>query len=159
MLAPRKTLHSTPEAALREAFDMAQITQNDVLYDLGCGDGRCVVYAAKKFGIRCVGVEIDPERAHEAQKLVEHEKVSHLVSIVCGNALDVDIQEATIVFLFLIDRGLRLILPRLQQVPITLRVITYLYRFQGISPVEKRFCSLDPESDAAFPVYLYHIAV
>jgi cyclopropane fatty-acyl-phospholipid synthase-like methyltransferase len=108
MLAPRKTLHSTPLCVFRRALELVNASPHDVLYDLGCGDGRLVVAAAKEFGLRAVGVEIDAQRAQLAASKAAKAGVDHLVTIHCANALEFDVpRDATIVFLFLIDRGLR----------------------------------------------------
>lgn len=153
MLAPRRTLHSTPLSVLEEAFKAVSIKKSDVLYDIGCGDGRCVIFAAKTYGISCVGIEIDPVRAEEARKRVHEAGVDHLVRIECGNALNIDVSSATVVFLFLIERGLRLILPKLQAIPHSIRVITYLYPFATVEPEKKQFCPI--QSGASFPYYFY----
>jgi predicted RNA methylase len=58
----------TPEEVVMEMLQMAQVTQNDIVYDLGCGDGRIVITAAKVFGARGVGVDIDPVRIQESNE-------------------------------------------------------------------------------------------
>lgn len=106
MLAPRKTLHSTPLRVFRSALELVDITPHDVFYDVGCGDGRLVIDAAKSYGIRAVGIEIDEARAQQARSAVVAAGVAHLVTIHHGNAMDFDYADATIMFLFLIERGL-----------------------------------------------------
>lgn len=106
MLAPRKKLHSTPLRVFRSALELVTITPSDVFYDVGCGDGRLVIDAAVSYGIRAVGIEIDETRAHEARRAVETAGVTHLVTIHHGNAMDFDYADATVMFLFLIERGL-----------------------------------------------------
>lgn len=107
MLAPRKTLHSTPLRVFSGALELLHVNAGDVLYDVGCGDGRLVVRAAQTHGIRAVGIEIDRERVLQARRAAQEAGVAHLVTIHHGNALDFDFADATIVFLFLIERGLR----------------------------------------------------
>ena len=147
---------------LIDCFGCMEIDKNnDVLYDLGCGDGRCVMYAAETFGIRCVGVEIDPERALATLAEVKAKGLDHLVEIRCGNALEIeDLEKATIVFLFLIERGLRRIYPQLVQsrTSHSLQIVTYLYRFDpsSIQPTLKKFCSI-PDTGASFPFYHYRL--
>ena len=62
MLAPRNTLHSTPQGCVEEALRMLQVTSKDTLFDIGCGDGRVLVSAATTFGCHCVGIDLNPER-------------------------------------------------------------------------------------------------
>lgn len=106
MLAPRKKLHSTPLRVFSAALALLRVTPSDVLYDVGCGDGRLVVHAAQAHGIRAVGIEVDRDRVLQARRAAQDAGVAHLVTIHHGNALDFDLTDATIVFLFLIDRGL-----------------------------------------------------
>ena len=122
MLAPRKKLWSTPREAIGVAANLIQLTSSDTLYDVGCGDGRVIIHLASTTPCRrFVGIEIDEDRAREAQTNVDQAKSSgqipEEVSIVIRreNALEVDYSEATAVFLYLVPRGLRLIKPILLQ--------------------------------------------
>ena len=124
MLAPRKKLWSTPSAAIDVAANLIQLTSSDTLYDVGCGDGRVIIHLASTTPCRrFVGIEIDEDRAKEAQTNVEQAtllgQIPEGVSIVIRreNALEVDYSEATAVFLYLVPRGLRLIKPILLQRP------------------------------------------
>lgn len=76
-------------------LELAGVTKNDVVYDLGCGDGRVAIMAAKKYGARGVGVDDDPKRIGEAQANAEREGVSNLVRFVRQNTID--LSEATVV--------------------------------------------------------------
>src|SRR6266581_4530625 len=64
---PQVIYVSTPPDAVDKMLEMAQVTKDDVVYDLGCGDGRIVIAAAKKYGCQAVGIDIDPERVKEAR--------------------------------------------------------------------------------------------
>ncbi|ETK78573.1 hypothetical protein F441_15713 [Phytophthora nicotianae CJ01A1] len=175
MLAPRKTLYSTPLSAFRRALELVHVDASDVVYDLGCGDGRLLIDAARSFGVRAVGVEINPKRAQQARDAAEANGVGHLVTVHQANALEFDIPaDATVVFLFLISRGLSLMRPKLEKLQ-ACRVITYLYRIPNLTPMEKHLVparepeqevsreqeekngksTVDPE-DVMFPVYIYH---
>ncbi|KAG7385717.1 hypothetical protein PHYPSEUDO_001171 [Phytophthora pseudosyringae] len=174
MLAPRKTLYSTPLSAFRRALELARVSASDVVYDLGCGDGRLLIEAARGLGVRAVGVEIDPKRAQQARDAAEASGVAHLVTVHEANALEFDIPaDATVVFLFLIGRGLSLVRPKLEKLH-ACRVITYLYRIPNLTPLEKHFVparepapeheanrgqssksAMNP-ADVVFPVYIYH---
>lgn len=120
MLAPRKKLWSTPVSAINAAARLTSLTADDILYDVGCGDGRVLVHLASTTPCRrFVGVEIDEERADEARANVARARevgtIGDGVSVYirCENALEVDYAEATAVFLYLVPRGLRLIRPLL----------------------------------------------
>jgi uncharacterized protein (TIGR03000 family) len=93
----------TPQEVVDKMLEMAQVTKDDIVYDLGCGDGRIVVTAAKKFGARGVGVDIDPERIKEGLTNVKDAQVEKLVEIRQGDALKVDdISRATVVMLYML---------------------------------------------------------
>lgn len=70
MLAPRKKLWSTPKEAVDAAIRLLDVAPADIVYDIGCGDGRFVITCASRCGCRCVGIEIDEERAVEARAKV-----------------------------------------------------------------------------------------
>ena len=100
---PRAPYVATPPDVVDRMLDLASITSRDVLYDLGCGDGRIVIAAARKFGARGVGVDIDPARIAEAQRNAARAQVDHLVTFRLQDALDTDVSEATIVTLYLLS--------------------------------------------------------
>jgi SAM-dependent methyltransferase len=81
---------------------MAQVTGNDTVYDLGCGDGRIVITAALKYGARGVGIDIDPERIKEATANARDERVADRVRFVLGDLFEADISPATVVTLYLL---------------------------------------------------------
>jgi cyclopropane fatty-acyl-phospholipid synthase-like methyltransferase len=100
---------STPPAVVDEMLNLAKPKPDDVVYDLGCGDGRIVIEAAKQYGVRGVGIDINPDRIREAEENAKREGVSHLVQFRIGDLYDADIEDATIVALYLLpDVNLRL---------------------------------------------------
>jgi ribosomal protein L11 methylase PrmA len=94
----------TPQAVVDEMLKVASVKKGDVLYDLGSGDGRIVITAAKRFGIRGVGIDIDPQRIAEANENARKEGVSHLVTFKQTDLFATDISEATVVTLYLLPR-------------------------------------------------------
>lgn len=99
---------TTPEL-VEEMLKLGQVKPNDVVYDLGCGDGRIVVMAAEKFGARGVGVDLNPERIREANENARKAGVANRVRFVNANLFDADIRNATVVTLYLLpDVNLKL---------------------------------------------------
>ena len=94
----------TPQAVVDEMLKVANVNKGDVLYDLGSGDGRIVITAAKRFGIRGVGIDIDPQRIAEANENARKQGVSHLVTFKQTDLFTTDIGEATVVTLYLLPR-------------------------------------------------------
>jgi hypothetical protein len=117
MLAPRKTLWSTPLEVIDAAITSLKINAADVVYDVGCGDGRFVLRCHEVTKARCIGIEIDDVRADQAAAAVAAKGVSGPCTIVKGNALDQDYTAGTVFFLYLVPRGLKIMLPLLQVSP------------------------------------------
>ena len=93
----------TPQNAVEKMLDMAKVTKDDLVFDLGCGDGRIVATAAKKFGAKGVGVDLNPVRIKESNETVKKFGVGKLVEIRYGNALKVkDLDKATVICLYML---------------------------------------------------------
>ena len=93
----------TPNDVVERMLTLAGVTEDDVVYDLGCGDGRIVIAAAREFGARGVGVDIDPQRIAEANANAEQAGVQHLVRFIEQDAMQVDVSDATVVTLYLLS--------------------------------------------------------
>jgi len=116
MLAPRKTLWSTPRSAIDTIEALTNLLPSDKVYDIGCGDARVLIHLAKN--TRCrqfVGIEIDSDRVQEARAAVKNAKLDPDVQIEirCLNALTCQWDDATVIFMYLIPRGLRRMKPLL----------------------------------------------
>ena len=92
----------TPPEVVEAMLKLANVTKDDVVYDLGCGDGRIVVAAAKDFGARAVGIDIDPQRISEAKENVAKAGVANRATIRNEDLFEADIHEATVVTLYLL---------------------------------------------------------
>ena len=93
----------TPQDVVDRMLTLAGVTKSDVVYDLGCGDGRIPITAAKAYGARGVGVDIDPQRIAEANANAKAARVEHLVSFKLQDALTTDVTPATVVTLYLLS--------------------------------------------------------
>jgi len=115
----------TPPAVVRLMLDLARVGPGDVVYDLGCGDGRILVEAARR-GARAVGVDIDPVRVREARENARAAGVSDRVEVRLGDLFETDVRPATVVALFLWpDLNLRLRPRLLEQLRPGARVVSY----------------------------------
>ena len=92
----------TPEEVVMEMLNMAGVTQNDIVYDLGCGDGRIVITAAKVFGARGVGVDIDPNLIRQSHENARKAGVTDRVKFIEQDLFETDFREATVVALYLL---------------------------------------------------------
>jgi len=106
---------STPYKVVEEMLRIAGVEKDDILYDLGCGDGRIVIMAAKNFGCRCVGVDLDPQRIKESRENAAEEGVENKVKFIQKDLFEVDVSEATVVTLYLLSSVNLKLRPRLMQ--------------------------------------------
>ncbi len=126
--APDVPYVPTPYEVVEEMLRMAKVTADDVVYDLGCGDGRIVITAAQKYGARGVGVDIDPRRIQESQANAAKAGVTDRVRFIEGDLFQVDIREATVVTLYLLpDVNLRLRPKLLRELRPGARIVSHDY--------------------------------
>ena len=105
---------STPTAIVDGMLNLAAVTDTDVVYDLGCGDGRIVIAAAKRFGARGVGVDIDPIRIDEARANAIAAGVADRVTFRVQDLFATDLREATVVALYLLPSVNERLIPKLK---------------------------------------------
>jgi SAM-dependent methyltransferase len=92
----------TPPDVVKGMLELAKVSKTDLVYDLGCGDGGIVVAAARDFGARGIGVDIDPVRIKEANENVAKNKVGDKVKIIQADLFEFDVKPATVVTLYLL---------------------------------------------------------
>jgi len=102
----------TSDKKIREALKLAGVKKGDMVYDLGSGDGRSVVIAAKEFGGRGIGIEIDPLRFYLSKLLAKLKGVSNQTKFIKKSFFDVDISNANIVFVYLVPKALERLKPK-----------------------------------------------
>jgi len=123
---------ATPQPVVDRMLALAKVKKTDVVYDLGCGDGRIVVTAAKKYGARAVGYDIDPKRVEEALENVKKAGVENLVTIEQKDIFTLDLSPASVVTLYLLrDLNVKLI-PQLEKLKPGSRVVSHDFHIEGI---------------------------
>lgn len=110
---PDVIYYPTPPETVAEMLRLAQIRKGDVLYDLGSGDGRIPIAAARDYGIRAVGIEIDPKLVAESEENARQANVSTLVRFRNEDMFHIDVSEATVVTLYLSEKLNVLLRPKL----------------------------------------------
>lgn len=125
-------------------LELASVTKNDIVYDMGCGDGRIVIMAAKKYGARGVGIDLDPVRIAEAKKNAEAEGVSHLVEFRAEDGTKTDISKATVVTLYMFKWFNNAIAPKLQKLAPGSRVVAHDFDIDDWKPTQ--VVNLDAQS-------------
>ncbi|MBN2409562.1 MAG: class I SAM-dependent methyltransferase [Candidatus Aminicenantes bacterium] len=130
---------------------MAQVTKNDVLYDLGCGDGRIVITAAQLYGTRGIGIDIDPERIRESRENAAAAKVDHLVKFIEQDLFESDFHEASVVSLYLLTSvNLRLRPILLRQLRPGTRIVSHNYAMDTWKPDDSTVVMINDQSHSVY---------
>jgi outer membrane protein assembly factor BamB len=124
----------TPREVVGKMLEAAKVTKADLVVDLGCGDGRIVVEAARKYGCKAVGYDIDAECVRLSQEAVAAAKVGGLVTIEKKDLFTADLSKATVVTLYLPPRMLGRLLPQLEKMPKGARVVCHAFAVPGLVP-------------------------
>lgn len=144
----------TPDDMVLRMLDLAGLKKDDVIFDLGCGDGRVLVLAAQKYGCRGKGYEIDPERFEIAVANVRKNGVASLVNIIQQDIFTLDLSEADVISLYLLP-GLNIkLLPQLEKLKPGSRIVTHEYGFDGYTP-DQVFSGMSNEDNTHHNLYLY----
>ncbi|EZQ06990.1 50S ribosomal protein L11 methyltransferase [Candidatus Acidianus copahuensis] len=128
----------TPERVVRKMLEIAKAGPEDVIYDLGCGDGRIVVTAAKDFNVKkAVGIDINDERIKEATDNAKNNGVEGKVKILKANFFETDLSEATVVTMFLLTNVNEMLKPKLEkELKPGTRVVSHEFEMRGWTPKE-----------------------
>lgn len=124
----------TPQEVVDKMLDMAKVKKTDLVYDLGCGDGRIVVTAAKKYGCKAVGYDIDPQRIKESKENVAKENVGNLVTIKQEDIFKLDLSQADVVTLYLLPSLNVKLIPQLEKLKPGARIVSHDFDMVGVTP-------------------------
>ncbi|MDH4197143.1 MAG: class I SAM-dependent methyltransferase, partial [Candidatus Aminicenantes bacterium] len=146
----------TPMVVVEKMLEMAEVTSRDTVYDLGCGDGRIVIMAARKYGARAVGIDLDENLLREARFNASAGGVSSLVEFINQDVTKADISAATVVTLYLLPESNLILKPLfIRQLRRGTRVVSHNYRIDGWEDREKESVTLKDEEGEDHNVYLY----
>lgn len=140
----------TPRKVVEEMLRMAELRPDDVVYDLGCGDGRIVIAAAQLRGVKAVGYDIDPERVKEARANVRAAGVEHLVRIEQADVFTLDLTGASVITLYLLPQLNVRLMPQLARLRAGARILSHNFDMRGAKPVEVRHVTVEPGGDGDF---------
>lgn len=121
----------TPHEVVKAMLDLAQVKSGDVVYDLGCGDGRIVIAAAKR-GAKATGWDIDPERVKEAKVNVKENKVEANAEIILGDIFTLDLSGADVIAIFLWPKVNVKLIPQLQKLKPGSRIVSHAFDMEGV---------------------------
>ena len=151
---PDSVYVGTPYDVVAKMLNMAGVKKDDVIYDLGCGDGRIVVLAARRFGCRGVGYDIDPQRVRESLENAARNDVGSLVKIEQDDIFTLDLSGASVIALYLLpDMNIRLV-PQLEKLKPGSRIVAQDYGIDGYEP-DQSIYFLSNEDNVYHTVMLY----
>ncbi len=143
----------TPQDVVERMLEMAEVTEDDLLYDLGCGDGRIVVTAAKKYGCTAIGVDIDPQRVEESLENVREAGVEDLVTIKEADIFELDLSDADVIALYLLPSLNVKLIPQLQELKPGARIVSHAFDMRGVKPDE--VVTMESERETTHTIYLW----
>jgi hypothetical protein len=148
----------TPQEVVERMLELAQVKKGDVVYDLGSGDGRIVVTAAKKYGVKAIGFEIDPERIKESHENIKKAGVGHLVEIRQQDIRTVDLSPASVLTMYLLPEVNLMIRPNIwKQMKPGSRVVSHDFDMGDWKPLKTE--NVKDASGWDHTLYLWHVEV
>jgi predicted RNA methylase len=146
----------TPHDVVAKMLEMAKVTKDDVVYDLGCGDGRIVVAAAKKYGAKGVGFDVDPQRIKESNENVKKAGVEKLVEIKKEDIFKQDLSKASVITLYLLPSLNTRLIPQFDKMKPGSRIVSHAYDMDGVTP--EKTVTIESKADGArHTIYYYTI--
>ena len=124
----------TPQDVVDKMLELAKVKKDDLVYDLGCGDGRIVVTVAKRFGCKAIGYDIDPNRVKESLDNVAKNNVGHLVTIEQKDIFTLDLSKANVITLYLLPELNVKLIPQLEKLKPGSRIVSHDFAMEGVKP-------------------------
>jgi SAM-dependent methyltransferase/LEA14-like dessication related protein len=144
----------TPQDVVDKMLELAEVKKGDLVYDLGCGDGRILIAAAKSYGCRAVGYDLDPDRVKESIENVEKSEVGHLITIEQKDIFTLDLSEADVITLYLLPSLNVRLIPQLEKLKPGSRIVSHNFDMEGVKP-DKVVKLTSSKDQAEHKIYLW----
>ena len=153
--APDAIFVPTPPDVVDKMLELAAVKKDDLLYDLGSGDGRIVIAAAKA-GCKAVGIELDMVLIRKSRESARTAKVETLAAFEPGDLFEADFSKATVVALYILPEMMRKLLPKFDKLKDGTRIVSHNFAIPGIKP-DKVVKITSSDDDVERPIYLYTV--
>jgi predicted RNA methylase len=147
----------TPPQVIQRMLRLAELRAGEVFFDLGSGDGRTVIMAAKEFGARTVGVELREDLAKKALSTIYEQSLQDRITIVNGDMFNVDLTSADVIFLYLTTSANEKVRPKLDfELKRGVRIVSHDYEIVGWKPIKvENYCENETLGYPSHTLYLY----
>ena len=147
----------TPPQVIQRMLRLAELRAGEVFFDLGSGDGRTVIMAAKEFGARAVGVELREDLAKKALSTIYELSLQDRITIVNGDMFNVDLTSADVIFLYLTTSANEKVRPKLDsELKRGVRIVSHDYEIVGWEPIKvENYCENETLGYPSHTLYLY----
>ncbi len=146
--------YATTQDVVEEIFKQVKVQKTDVVCDLGCGDGRFVITAAKKYGCKGIGYEIDPQLVETGRKRARELGVTDRVEILEEDIFTADLGKMTVVTLFLLPNLNTRLIPQLEKLPPNARIVSHEFDVPGLVP-DREMTFVSKQDDSEHLLYFY----
>jgi len=143
----------TPQEVVDRMLEMADVRPGEIVYDLGCGDGRIPVTASKKYGVKSWGFDINPVRVKESLENVEKNNVMNLVTIKLQDIFELDLSKADVITLYLLPQLNVKLIPQLDRLKPGCRIVSHDFNMEGVRP--KREVTYTPSGGREHRIFLW----
>jgi SAM-dependent methyltransferase len=144
----------SPHDVVAKMLEVAQVKKEDTLYDPGCGDGRICVMAAKKYGCKAIGFDLNPVRLRESLENIKRNGVEKLVRVERKDIFTVDFSEATVVSIYLLPWMNKKLIPQFQKMKPGTRIVAHDYSIEGYPP-DKTITMTSKQDAVEHYIYLW----
>jgi len=144
----------TPQVVVDKMLELAEVKKSDLVYDLGCGDGRILVTAAKRYGCKAVGYDIDRQCVKESLENAQKNNVAHLVTVEEKDIFTLDFSKANVITLYLLPKLNVKLIPQLEKLKPGSRIVSHDFDMKGVKPDKVVTVTLK-EDNSEHKVYLW----
>ena len=155
MRGPDVVFVGTPYDLISTMLQMAEVKKTDMIFDLGCGDGRILVLAAQKYGVQGIGYDIDPQRVIESRQNLLKNNVQNLVKIFQEDIFTLDLKSADVMPLYLHPDMMAQLVPQVEKMKPGSRIVCHEYGFPDIYKPDQKITVVSNEDNAEHHLMLY----